>query len=72
MNHVHPINKALVDVLKRDSEVLAVLQDQFHHWIRPRPTDAPDIFCFYEGHVSGSAGLVSFMEFKPSARTEIC
>ncbi|KAE8366417.1 Alpha/Beta hydrolase protein [Aspergillus caelatus] len=54
-------NTNLVSVLKRDSEVLARIQDDFHTMIKARETEGPlpiKITCFYEEMPLHAIGLV--------------
>ena len=55
-------NSSIVDVLKRDSEVLARIQDGFHTMIKANSTaETPpiEVTCFYEELPVLGIGLVS-------------
>lgn len=65
-------NTRIIEVLEKDSEVLARIQDSFHTMIRARDQDGfhpIDITCFYEelpllvvGVVRGETILLSCVE----------
>ncbi|KAI0543863.1 P-loop containing nucleoside triphosphate hydrolase protein [Xylaria curta] len=50
-------NAKILEVLKRDSEVLASIQQNFHAMIKNRDTPI-DIFCFYEEQPLTTVGMV--------------
>lgn len=59
---VKQTNRNIVDVLKRDSEVLARIQDSFHTIVRAQTKDGlqqMEITCFYEELPVLGVGLVS-------------
>jgi protein SERAC1 len=60
---IQQINKEIVDILRRDSEVLARIQDSFHTMIRIRHGEGLqpiEITCFYEQLPMGNFDLVSW------------
>jgi hypothetical protein len=58
---VKQTNSDIVDILKRDSEVLARIQDGFHTMVKARSVVEPppiEVTCFYEELPVGGIGLV--------------
>lgn len=60
LGHIKQTNPRIVEVLKRDSEVLARIQDSFHTMIMARTNDGQpiQITCFYEQLPLEGLGLV--------------
>ncbi|GAB1314018.1 Tetratricopeptide-like helical (Fragment) [Madurella fahalii] len=60
LGHIKQTNARIVEVLKRDSEVLARIQDSFHAMVMARTRDGQpiQITCFYEELPLQGVGLV--------------
>jgi len=57
---VHNVNVDITAVLRKDSEVLANLQQKFHSMQKNRGSREIDITCFYEQREVPSVGFVGF------------
>jgi hypothetical protein len=69
---VKQTNSKIVEVLKRDSEVLARIQDSFHTLVMARSGDGLppiEISCFYEELPLPGVGLVGHRQAKPGSRS---